>query len=291
MRRVALILIRLYPATWRARYGEEFETLLEDSSSGWPANFDLLKGAIKMQLSTPTFPKLALTLSIAGLLIGLLVSYSVTPGYVSRSELSIEGSTPGSLRLGDYLKQTEQEGLSRTSLARMIQDPGLDLYPEERARIPLEDVIETMRTRAIRIRVDTPPSAGQGRLAFSIAFAYRDRVKVQHTVQALIARFSEASLKLQPAQTTVEPPDQVRRLEARVAVLENRLGIPSALPEAGDRLASAHINLTVLDPPSMPVAMPNRSVCMFYGFVAGIVAASLVAIFRRRPPPLTLCAA
>jgi hypothetical protein len=30
---------------------------------------------------------------------------------------------------------------------------------------------------------------------------------------------------------------------------------------------------------------------MFFGFVAGIVAASFVAIFRRRPPPVTLFAA
>jgi uncharacterized protein involved in exopolysaccharide biosynthesis len=257
MKGLARFLIRVYPAKWRARYGEEFEALLEDSSSGWPIVFDLLKGAIRMQLSIPSFPKLALMLSFAGLLIGLLVSYSVTPRYISRSELSIEGA-PGSLRLGDYLMQIEQEVLSRISLSRMILGPHLDLYPEERARMPLEDVIETMRTR---IRVDTPPSAGQGRLAFSIGFAYRDRMKARDTVQALISRFSEASLKLRP------------------------------VPEAGDQFTSAQINLTVLDPPSMPILLPNRSVSMFFGFVAGIVAASFVAIFRRRPPPVTLFAA
>ena len=246
MRRFVRFLIRLYPANWRTRYGEEFEALIDDSSSGWPAVFDLLKGAIRMQLSIPAFPKLALMLAIAGLLIGLLVSYLVTPTYSSRSELFLEGSTVGSISLGDYLAQTEKEVLSRNSLSRIIQDPHLDLYPEERARIPLEDVIETMRTR---IRVDTPPGADQGHLTFSIAFAYRDRVKARDTVQALVTRFNEANF------------------------------------------TSAHTNLTVLDPPSLPVALPNRSVCMFYGFVAGIVAASFVAIFRRRPLPVTLRAA
>jgi hypothetical protein len=79
MKRLTRFFIRLYPATWRARYGEEFEALLEDSSSDWPAIFDLLKGAIRMQLSVSTFPKLALMLSITGLLAGLLISSLVAP--------------------------------------------------------------------------------------------------------------------------------------------------------------------------------------------------------------------
>ena len=37
MKRVALLLIRLYPANWRARYGEEFKALLEESSAGFRA--------------------------------------------------------------------------------------------------------------------------------------------------------------------------------------------------------------------------------------------------------------
>jgi hypothetical protein len=95
---VAQLLIRLYPAGWRARYGEEFEALLEDSSAGWPAVLDLLKGAIKMQFSVPSFPKLALMLSITGLLIGLVVSSLLKPIYVSEAVVYLEGNVPGSVR-------------------------------------------------------------------------------------------------------------------------------------------------------------------------------------------------
>ena len=90
------LLIRLYPATWRARYGEEFEALLEDSSPGWSGIFDLLKGAIKMQLSVPAFPKLALMLSITGLLIGLLVWALVPRKYVSQADLQVADALAGS---------------------------------------------------------------------------------------------------------------------------------------------------------------------------------------------------
>jgi capsular polysaccharide biosynthesis protein len=91
MKRVAQFLIRLYPPSWRARYGEEFEALIEDSPVAFSGIFDLVKGAIKMRLSAPAFPKLALVLSVSGLLAGLLVSFTVTPAYVSRAVMRFSG--------------------------------------------------------------------------------------------------------------------------------------------------------------------------------------------------------
>jgi hypothetical protein len=298
---VARFLIRLYPATWRARYGEEFEALLEDSSPGWPATFDLLKGAIQMQFSLPAFPKLALLLSTTGLLIGLLVSALLTPIYISSTELQMTipqeapaGSAPppDNRNLTEHLLQLEQELLSRSTLSAIIQKPFLDLYKAERAGTPLEDVIQQMRTQDIRIRIDGPPGTSPVRLHFNISFAYPDRVKAQQTVQALLVRLMEANLHdaRAHAQFTVGQLDQVRRLEARVALLEKRLGIPSAGSEPGDQLAVRYmgVNLEVTDPPSLPVrpAKPNRWRIMAAGFAAGFVAALVIAIFRRRPPPV-----
>jgi len=51
MKRAMKLLARLYPSSWRERYGAEFEALLEDTNpSAWDA-IDVLWGALKMQLT------------------------------------------------------------------------------------------------------------------------------------------------------------------------------------------------------------------------------------------------
>jgi len=243
-----------------------------------------------MQFSVPAFPKLALMLSITGLLIGLLVSTLLPPVYVSSAEMEIAlaGSAPlsGNRNVTERLLQLEQEVLSRTSLSNIIKDRRLDLYAAARARKPLEDVIEEMRTQDIHIRIDGRPGTVDGRLAFNIAFFYPDPLKARDTVQALLTHFVEATLSGQEPQSAAGPLDQFQRLEARVASLEKRLGLPSAAPEPRGQRE----NLEVIDPPSLPVlpAYPKRGLIMATGFGAGFAAAVLIAIFRRRPPPMPL---
>ncbi len=302
MKRLALLLIRLYPANWRARYGEEFETLLEDSSAGLSSLFDLLKGAIKMQLSAPSFPKLALLLSVTGLAIGFGVSFLLTPQYISTGVMTYE-ETPGAVDANPPLPvhavAVQNEVLSRTSLKFLIDDPRLDLYPEERVKMPLEDVIQRMRARDLKIRaLQLPGGDNRNYWAFEISYTYRDPRKAQATVRALMARFQESNVYRQrdhPILTSQHPSDQVSQLEARIAVLEKRLGIGSAQPEAGrgPAVVPPCIDLSVLDPPSLPEkpARPNRFIIAEIGFVGGFVLAAAIAIFRRRPVPIPFPAA
>jgi hypothetical protein len=293
MKRIAQFLMRLYPANWRARYGDEFEALIEDSSPGWPGIFDLLKGAIRMQLSAPAFPKLALMLSVTGLLAGLGISFVVTPRFVSTAAMAFipPNLTDVHRNVNEVFLELQTEILSRTSLSSIIQDPRLDLYKSERARMPLEDVIERMRLD-LQISRDAPANTGGDYLPFHITFAYADRLKAQQTVMALMTKLQDANLTSQRMQAQAKrasTSDQVYRLEARIAALENRLGMPSAGHEpdfSSNRLTG--INLDVLDPPSPPVApvYPDRLRFMATGFGAGIAAAMVIAIFRRRPPPI-----
>jgi hypothetical protein len=294
MRRVTRFLIRLYPANWRARYGEEFEALLEDSSPGWRAIFDLLKGAIKMQLSVPAFPKLALMLSVTGLVAGLAISFVVAPRFVSTAVMTLGDSlarpAPSEVppNLSQYLLQMENEILSRTSLSYVIQDPRLDLYPRERAGTPLEDVIGTMRKNLL-IRIEAP---GSNYLSFRLTFTYSDRMKAQQTVQALVTRFGDSNVIRQRAQALsrrANTSNQVYRLEERIAALEKRLGMPSTPHEPDfSPITPGVINLDVLDPPSLPVTpvFPDRVRFMAIGFGSGVVAALVIAVFRRRPPAI-----
>jgi hypothetical protein len=287
MKAAAQFLIQLYPADWRARYGEEFQALLEDSAPSFSAVLDLMKGAMKMHLTVPSFPKLALLLSVAGMLAGWGISFLVTPSYISQATLLFAqrpGSAPADLR--EDIGVMQQQVLSRTSLSTVITDPRLNLYQRERSREPLEDVIETMRNRDIQITL-----AGTG-AAFTISFTASDPAKAHNTVQTLIREFLKANLARQRVPVYVKHQrsyDQIDRMEARIAVLEKRLGLPPAPPEPLDELvpASDGINLDVLDPPSLPInpVRPNRYIFASFGFGAGFIAALIVAIFRRPVRP------
>ena len=79
--------------------------------------------------------------------------------------------------------------LSRAELTQIIRDPRINLYQDELAKTPLEDVIDEMR-RNIHIEfIALPGSLGKHASAFNIRFLYPDRFKAQRTVTALIAAF------------------------------------------------------------------------------------------------------
>lgn len=143
----------------------------------------------------------------AGLVISTVVAFLVQNTYVSQATLQITPKqvsesivkTTINQELNERIGQMQQEILSRTSLSSIITDPRLDLYKEERASSPLEDVIETMRNRDIHITIDSAPGEHRAS-AFAISFAYRDRVKAHDTVQTLITKFQEANLTAQRNQ-------------------------------------------------------------------------------------------
>jgi hypothetical protein len=284
MKSIARYLIRLYPPTWRARYGEELAALLEDSPPGLSSVLNVLKGAIKMQLSIPSFPKLTLLLSITGLLCGALVAYLMPDTYVSTATLKLEG-VASPLQASELLAEWQNEVLSRTSLSSIITDPRLDLYRSQRARQPIEDVIQTMRNRDIRIQFG--PFRGVSFAVFTISFVYRDRMKAQETVQALVAHLIEAGF--QQRLKTQSGNDDFARLEARVALLEKRLGLPPSESAPSTLVASAMpgVTIRVLDPPSLAVkpAKPNRALIASWGFAIGFLAALIIAVIRRRVRP------
>src|SRR5882724_10639903 len=132
---------RFYPRAWRERYGEEFDALLEQVDAGWRHVADVLRGALTMQLRTgASYLKLAGALAVVGAFASLAASFAVPQSYVSSAVVRM------SPRQLDFLKQ---QILSRGSLSEMMQRPSLNLYRGERARTPMEDIIQQMRTRDI----------------------------------------------------------------------------------------------------------------------------------------------
>ncbi len=169
----------------------------------------------------------------AGLVVSTVVAFLMQNTYVSVATLEITPKqisdsivkTTISQELTDRINQMQQEILSRTSLSSIITDPRLDLYKSERANQPLEDVIETMRNRDIRISIDSVPGERRAS-AFSISFSYPDRVKAHDTVQTLITKFEEANLTAQRNQQQMVGSfvhDELSEAKAKLDQLEEAL--------------------------------------------------------------------
>jgi amino acid transporter len=90
------------------------------------------------------------------------------------------------------LPEMRGEVLSRQSLTEIIERPAIDLYRQERATQPLEDVMVDMR-RDIHIELVPAPARAQGRipLTLRVTFEYPDPVKAQAVVRHLSARLSQ----------------------------------------------------------------------------------------------------
>lgn len=171
----------------------------------------------------------------AGLVISCVIAFLMQNTYVSSAVMRIsppqisEVIVPAVLnqQIAERLGQMQQEILSRTSLSELIQRPTLNLYPRERSNQPLEDVIERMRTRDVR--VDIISLAGQGSRpasAFRISFAYFDRFKAQAVVQALINKYMDSMQNVQNSQgkvTTDFIKDELTQARGEVNRLDNEL--------------------------------------------------------------------
>lgn len=99
--------------------------------------------------------------------------------------------------LSDRLASMQQSILSRNNLTGMIQS--FDLYRRERARLPMEDVIERMR-RDIAVSGLTAQagSSGQARsLVFRVGFSYANRFDAHKVTQSLVSRFMDESAREQ----------------------------------------------------------------------------------------------
>ncbi|HEV2448063.1 MAG TPA: GNVR domain-containing protein [Candidatus Sulfopaludibacter sp.] len=176
---------RLYPASWRARYADEFEALLEDAPLQWADFWDIVRGALTMQLKIGTFAKVAGVCGLAGLAVAAVYAVRTPSIYRSTAVLKMEAIQPDD-DLTDRLSNAEQEILSRSSLSKLIMDG--KLYDAERRAGPLEDIIQDMRNKYIMIRrLDAPGEAGT---AFRVSFDYPDPAKAQYVTRTLLSRFT-----------------------------------------------------------------------------------------------------
>lgn len=249
MKRIMRFLTRLYPSRWRKRYGAEFDALLEDTTPSARNAFDVFGAALKMQMTAWGFGRITLAWTVAGTLMAAAISFAFPVQYASRTVLfvtPIEGSTLTWGSADRMINNLEWNIFSRESLTSIILEH--DLYPRERARMPLDDVIREMK-RNIRV-APIPPASTENRdmLGFLVQFDYPDpRVARQVDIE-LTSRFIEANFVHLGSS--------------------NPLGI-----------------FRVMDPASLRRAGPNRMQFAAAGLLAGLLASLTLAIVvkpRRR---------
>jgi polysaccharide chain length determinant protein (PEP-CTERM system associated) len=189
----------------------------------------------------------------AGLVLAVVVAFMWPDTYISQAVMRItpqqvpENLIPSVLntQMAERLNAMQQEILSRTSLQELIQRPSLDLYKRERQRLPLEDIIQDMRNRYIKIQMmETPSSGGERRFAsaFLIQFSYTDRYKAQAVVRELVTKFTEQNVTVQRNQATLTTSfladelktakENLDRLDAEILKFksENQGRLPEQLP-------------------------------------------------------------
>jgi LPS O-antigen subunit length determinant protein (WzzB/FepE family) len=254
MRQLIRWIARLYPAGWRERYAAEFDALIEDMRPKWRDLFNVLLGALRMQMATRNHWKFVAFAGLAGALVAGVYALTIQDRYVSTAvvRFTFAGLADGDRQATlDRLARMEREVLSRKSLAELMAQPALDLYAEDRQRMALEDVVENMR-KALRINLLEGPNWRA--TTFEISCMYPDKFKAQSVVRELVAKFV----------------DQINAAE--------RYQPPTAT-----------VTLQLLDRASLPKrpVFPNRPVMIAVGLIGGAALGLLAALVRRSVPGLS----
>jgi uncharacterized protein involved in exopolysaccharide biosynthesis len=189
MRSLARWAARLYPAAWRARYGVEMEALLEDAGPGWRDLWDIVRGALFMQMTSLSFWKILTGCTLAGVLGAGIWSATIPNRYVSRAVIRISAAAPATD--GEAKREAlgrVQAVLSRSSLATIIIQQ--NLYARQRQRYPMEDVTQEMRNRHLRIQTVDAASG----TVFAVSFDNENPAAAQATVRAVVSSLAERHL-------------------------------------------------------------------------------------------------
>jgi polysaccharide chain length determinant protein (PEP-CTERM system associated) len=94
------------------------------------------------------------------------------------------------MRTVDRLAALSEQIMSRTELERLVKEMGL--YPQDTARLPMQDVVERMRTQ---IKVDPVRSGNQDADSFIVRFSYSDPQTAMRVTERLGGLFIDVNAR------------------------------------------------------------------------------------------------
>jgi polysaccharide chain length determinant protein (PEP-CTERM system associated) len=205
--------------------------------------------------------------AFAFLVAGVVVAFLWPDTYVSSAVIKVvpaqvpENYVQSNLNqdMTNHVMSMEQSILSRSNLTTMITT--LNLYPKERARQPLEDVIERMQTKDVKVgAVENQQVDGRGEVtAFQISFRYSNRLIAQKVCDDIVSRFITQNIQERSQESrstteflTGEFEDAKKKLEeAEQRLSEFRIRNMGRLPDQMNanqaQLSSMQMQMTTLD--------------------------------------------
>lgn len=142
-----------------------------------------------MQMKTGRAWKIVAAFAIFGVLAAAGFTMTIPKRYVSTAVINSSEQE---------LVASIQRVESRASLTHLIVEE--NLYPSERERLPIEDVVEQMKTKDILVRL-------VGAQSFAVSFSSADAGQAQRTTQRLASQLVDGNIGtvVDPAKLPVAP--------------------------------------------------------------------------------------
>lgn len=142
-----------------------------------------------MQIPRGEWLEPAAAMAVVGALVAAGISFAVPQRYVSSATLRMKTPEGAPARI-DPLDELMVAALDRSSLGQIIDS--LDLYHEQRERVPIENVVDQMR-RDLQVQ---PLAGPPGAQAFRISVTYSDPDKTPAVVDALVRQMKKENESL-----------------------------------------------------------------------------------------------
>ncbi|MGA2185241.1 MAG: Wzz/FepE/Etk N-terminal domain-containing protein [Bryobacteraceae bacterium] len=161
--------------------------------------------------------------------------------------------------MNNHIMSMAQSILSRSNLTSLIMTQ--NLYAKERARQPLEDIIERMQAKDVKIgAVENQQVAGRGAVtAFQISFRYSNRLTAQKVTEDIVSRFISQNIqeRSQASRSTTEfLTGEFEDAKTKLEAAEQRLSefrvrnigrLPDQMNSNQAQLSSMQMQMTTLD--------------------------------------------
>lgn len=204
----------------------------------------------------------------AGIVVATVVAFLWPDTYVSSALIRITSSqVPDRLVqanlnqvLSERISAIAQGVLSTSTLTNIIQTH--DLYPRERRRLPMQDVVEQMRNRDIKIGVVNLQQGAKSVGAFPIAFHYENRYLAQKVTADIVSRLineNERETITQSQTTTDFFSQEVEKAKQRLDEIESKLA-SFKIEHAGTLQEDQNINFAAMNSLDQRITQLNASI-------------------------------